>query len=477
VLTFENEPTTPATPRLPAGYIFGSFRLDPARHLLFRGTREIPLPERAFRILLTLIRACGDIVNKETLAACAWPDSIVSDGNLSQHIYMLRQILGERARDRCFIMSVSGKGYRFVAPVATESPDAPVPAVAAVAAERADCLDDPFRGSPDAFREYCRGSYLLERRTGPCLWAAIEAFESAIRRDENYAPGFTGLARAYCLLAELGYVPGRLVLARAREAIVRALSIDPRFAMAHASLAEVLLFCDWDFDRAGEEISSALRLNPGSAAVHSISSWLAIYRGELEKARTGAAHALMLEPSSSNLHLQFARVLMHTGEFGAAIASFTDIMETEPEVCAARRYRAAAYLLSGEPEKALADLHVLPQERSEDTSYRLPMLSRALSESGDPTRARAVHDRLLEAASTEYVSHWNIALSAAGLGNDAEAIEHLERGSAKREPALLFLNTLHWFKALERTPRFQRLLRVTAPDWAVAEQPAMRRIS
>lgn len=82
----------------------------------------VPLPGRLAKLLLLLIHANGEVIDKETIAAEVWPDSVVSDGNLSQHMYMLRQLLDERAKDRVYVVTVRGKGYRFVAPVTVVAP-------------------------------------------------------------------------------------------------------------------------------------------------------------------------------------------------------------------------------------------------------------------------------------------------------------------------------------------------------------------
>src|SRR6202042_647842 len=89
----------------PTTYTFGSFRLDTARRLLFSGNEITPLPERAFQLLLLLIEAAGGVVSKDTLAARVWPESTVSDANLSQHVYLLRRMLREKATDRSYIMT------------------------------------------------------------------------------------------------------------------------------------------------------------------------------------------------------------------------------------------------------------------------------------------------------------------------------------------------------------------------------------
>ena len=104
-------------------YTFGSFRLDTARRLLFSGDEITPLPERAFQLLLLLIEAAGEVVSKETLAARVWPESTVSDANLSQHVYLLRRMLREKATDRSYIMTVSRRGFRFAAPITAAATD------------------------------------------------------------------------------------------------------------------------------------------------------------------------------------------------------------------------------------------------------------------------------------------------------------------------------------------------------------------
>lgn len=105
----------------PVAYRLGDFRLDTARRLLFRETEIIPLPERIFQILMLLIEAAGGVVHRDTIAAKVWPDTAVADGNIAQHVYLLRKILGEHARDRGLVMAVSRKGYRLTVPVTAET--------------------------------------------------------------------------------------------------------------------------------------------------------------------------------------------------------------------------------------------------------------------------------------------------------------------------------------------------------------------
>lgn len=104
----------------PIAYRLGDFTLDVPRRLLFRRYEVKPLPERIFQILMMLIEAKGGVVHRDAIAAKVWPDTAVADGNIAQHVYLLRKLLGEHARDRRFVMAVSRKGYRLAVPAIPE---------------------------------------------------------------------------------------------------------------------------------------------------------------------------------------------------------------------------------------------------------------------------------------------------------------------------------------------------------------------
>jgi DNA-binding winged helix-turn-helix (wHTH) protein/tetratricopeptide (TPR) repeat protein len=100
-------------------YEFGPFRMDPGMQVLLRENQPIAVTPKAFETLLALVRRSHDVVTKEELLKEIWPDSFVEESNLSQNIFMLRKALGDTAENRQYIVTLPGKGYRFVAPVRT----------------------------------------------------------------------------------------------------------------------------------------------------------------------------------------------------------------------------------------------------------------------------------------------------------------------------------------------------------------------
>jgi len=94
---------------------FGAFRLDPRERVLLRDGRLVPLPAKVLSTLLLLVRNNGRVVEKNVLMTEVWPDEYVEEGNLAQHIFILRKALGENTGSPRYIETVPRRGYRFVA--------------------------------------------------------------------------------------------------------------------------------------------------------------------------------------------------------------------------------------------------------------------------------------------------------------------------------------------------------------------------
>ena len=98
-------------------YEFGPFRLDPDKRLLLHDNQPVPLQLKAFETLLVLVRNSEQVVLKDDLMKSVWPDTFVEESNLAQNIFVLRKTLGETAGKHRYIVTIPGRGYRFVAKV------------------------------------------------------------------------------------------------------------------------------------------------------------------------------------------------------------------------------------------------------------------------------------------------------------------------------------------------------------------------
>jgi predicted ATPase/DNA-binding winged helix-turn-helix (wHTH) protein len=97
---------------------FGHCELRPHERELRVDGRYAPLGSRTFDLLLLLVKSAGELVTKSEMLSGVWPRTIVEENTIQAHICALRKALG---RDRGYLKTVSGRGYRFVAHL-SESP-------------------------------------------------------------------------------------------------------------------------------------------------------------------------------------------------------------------------------------------------------------------------------------------------------------------------------------------------------------------
>jgi TolB-like protein/DNA-binding winged helix-turn-helix (wHTH) protein len=112
-------------PNAIGSYETGGFRIDVVQRVLLAADgNRVPLPSRAFDLLLEFVRHPGELLDKNRLMAAVWPNTVVEENNLTQSIGALRKALGEAPGDHRFLVTEPGRGYRFVAAVRAGGGDA-----------------------------------------------------------------------------------------------------------------------------------------------------------------------------------------------------------------------------------------------------------------------------------------------------------------------------------------------------------------
>ena len=106
---------------MPDAFVFGPFRLLVGRRELLAHGVPVTLGQRAFEILLLLVSRPGQLVTKDELMAEIWPGVVVEENNIQVHVSALRKVLGTTGDGERYLLTVAGRGYRFVGAVQRES--------------------------------------------------------------------------------------------------------------------------------------------------------------------------------------------------------------------------------------------------------------------------------------------------------------------------------------------------------------------
>jgi serine/threonine-protein kinase len=101
--------------------LFGPFAFDRHSRLLSRNGEELALPPRVLGVLELLLDRANDVVSRQELIDTVWKDAFVTDTSLAEAVSVLRQVLGDDPQSPIYIQTLHRRGYRFVAPISTDS--------------------------------------------------------------------------------------------------------------------------------------------------------------------------------------------------------------------------------------------------------------------------------------------------------------------------------------------------------------------
>ena len=110
---------------MPEAFGFGPFRLLVTRRELMAHGVPVPVGQRAFEILLLLVSRHGELVTKDELMTAVWPGIVVEENNIQVHVSALRKVLAKAGDAGRYLVTIPGRGYRFVAPVECDSANEP----------------------------------------------------------------------------------------------------------------------------------------------------------------------------------------------------------------------------------------------------------------------------------------------------------------------------------------------------------------
>jgi tetratricopeptide (TPR) repeat protein len=303
---------------------------------------------------------------------------------------------------------------------------------------------------------YIRGRYVMDRQTETSLRESAVSFQQAIARDPKFAPAYAGLADAYNLLSQLGYMPPREGMEKARALAKQALAIDPRLAEGHVSLAAVVEAYDWDWAGAEREYRRALELNPGLPSAH---LWYGMFlrdQGRLQEALPELRRAAQLEPLSALTSVNLAYGLLAEGNYGAAVEQSRRAVELSPglvsaDVMLAHASRAASN--TAESEAALARA----LSSAAGNPHALSVLACELARRGRRDESVRLFHELERLSKTRYVSPFDLGHVSLVLGDEERALSLFEEAYRERSSCLIFLRGAK-FAGMRDAPRFQSLV-------------------
>lgn len=452
-------------------YTFGPYSLSSVERVLRYRGQPVVLAPKTLELLFELLADVNHVVSKADLIDRLWPESYVDEANLSQNIYVLRQLF-KGHQSGIVVENVPKRGYRLSVPVAAPEPEVRNTHAKAVgyagrytrtlAALAAACIVVTatlvaLHARPDTHRALhadALAKYLLARTYESAgsvqnLRRGEKLFEDVIRMSPQSAQGYAGLAESEASLAYYAATPGDRthLQARAIDLAREAVATDPNSADAYASLGGVEFSIAHEDNPAQSDFQRALALNPNQPEALVWYATLLMNQGHVEAAQRMFGRALGIEPNSPGTVASLAWSDFVARDYTQAITLSKQMLVIHALPWTARITLADAYIASRNFTEARVIIEAL--RHNPQTRYEALALAAQLDAlTGRAQIAARELRRLDDTADTRDTGDWDAASIAA-----AYVALH------DRAHAYAWLDRVDYFerRLLARDPRFSAL--------------------
>jgi len=311
-----------------------------------------------------------------------------------------------------------------------------------------------------AYEAYLRGrSYTFAGFDTPqTLRRAQNYFEQAIQADPNFAPAYAGLANSYVLLSEFRWVSPNDAYHPAREAIQKALQLNPAIGEAHTALGWLSWRHDWNWQTAEKEYRYGCELSPNDVDAHQALTWFLAWLGRTAEAMAQIARIRQIDPAQA-LPLDEAGIYYHQRNYKSLVDVGEKSVALRPDFWVSHYFLGVGYEGSGQLAAAIAE-YKKAVEMSQGDTDPTAQLAHGYAVAGQRAAAEQILDRMQEDAQTRYVSPYMIATIYAGLDEKDKAFYFLEKAYAERSTDLpYFLKADLRLDQIRSDPRLQDLFR------------------
>jgi TolB-like protein/cytochrome c-type biogenesis protein CcmH/NrfG len=305
---------------------------------------------------------------------------------------------------------------------------------------------------PEAYRLYLLARYLLDQSTREELTNAIGYLNDALARDPKFAQALVELSRAFMNEGDFGWTPVAEAYGQAREAVERALALEPDLADAHASLARIQFGYDWDWKAAEQSLAHALELDPANRRALTLAYLPSFVQGKSDEAIAFCRRALEQNPLSPAIWHNLGRTSYSAGHYEEADEAFRRALELSPRRINTHGYRALSLLEWGHVEDATRELELEPEP-----FVRLYVGAIIHWTLGRKAEGGADLDEMIEKHSKN--AAYQIAEIQAMRGDSDAAFRWLDRAITERDGGLTDARSSRRLRSLHADPRWKEFLK------------------
>jgi serine/threonine-protein kinase len=308
----------------------------------------------------------------------------------------------------------------------------------------------------DAYQLYLRGRHHALQLTLDGLNKSVGFYRQAIASDPKYALAHAGLADAYGVYAG-DWMPYEDALPKQKAAAAKALQLDDDLGEAHLAMGNVYMGQDYDWPAAEKELKCAIELKPKLDLAHDAYAQLLAFQGRFAESMAQQKEALDFNPRSPYLIANLSYLYYLQRQYDKAIEQADKALEIDPDFVMAHDYRGAASLRKAQFGPALDEFRKCRQ--LDKVPWYLARLAAAHAVAGNQGEALKMLKELQDLSKGRYVTPECYFLVYVGLGEKEQAFAWLQKMYDVRSQYPLRMKVQPDFDSLRDDPRFAEWLR------------------
>ena len=313
--------------------------------------------------------------------------------------------------------------------------------------------------NPEAHDAYLRGSYYRNMGETEHLHKARDYFLQSLEKDPLYAQAYAALADYYSVLPFYTSSRPEEVFPKAKAAVTKALGLDDSCAEAHAALAYIRTYYDWNFADADLEFQRALALKPNDATIHHRYSRYLVSLGRIDGALEEINLAQELDPLSLLAKANAGMIYYFGRDYDSAILRLQEVLGEDQNFPTGHWGLGLVYEQKNNLPEAVAEFEKAAALSGGGGVNTIGSLGHAYALAGHEEKAQTLLGELELRAKKENVSAYQFALIFLGLGNKSRALAALEEAFRDRSTLLIYLKMDPRFDALRSDANFLNILR------------------
>lgn len=309
---------------------------------------------------------------------------------------------------------------------------------------------------PEAYRLYLQAQYAFNQDDVQLRKQAVQMFEQVTKKDPKNARGYAGLALAYAGLGRF-YEEPRIVMPKAKEAALKAISLDETLSEAHTALATVLLQYEWNWDGADTELKRAIQLNRSSGDAHDLYSAYYTALGNYKSALSEIQLAREVDPLSLRYADRYLYILVFSKDYPKAISEADTILAKDKNFVMGWAWKAMALTMTNQFDEAMKS-----QQRAieiDDNPGMEIFLGVIEAARGNKAAARQIIAKIESKEKQQYICNYEIAQVYTMLGDNDKAYSWLDKGVNQQCDCMIWLLGEPWMEKIRADKRYLDLIR------------------